>query len=219
MRLALWWDRHRGVEQLEDLKAERERLAEADLDAGAVKLMVDGVSETFTMAVDEPYLGGARCPCDGGERGLAFLEPEQLDEAVVALDAAGFQAHFHALGDRAVRTALDAVAAARRANGWSNQRHQLAHLQPVAPQDRNRFRLLGAIANVEGMWARHNTPAVQTPGAVPRRRAAAVAVPVRRHRQQRCPGRRRLRLADQPAGADGRHPRPGEPLVASHRRA
>jgi predicted amidohydrolase YtcJ len=161
VRLALWWDRHRGVEQLEDLQAERDRLAEAGLDAGSVKLMVDGVSETFTMAVDEPYLGGARCPCAGGERGLTFLEPEQLDEAVVALDAAGFQAHFHALGDRAVRTSLDAIAAARRRNGWSHQRHQLAHLQLVAPRDRNRFRLLGAIANVEGMWARYNTPAVQ----------------------------------------------------------
>lgn len=161
VRLALWWDRHRGVEQLEDLVAERDRLAEAGLDAGSVKLMVDGVSETFTMAVDEPYLGGARCPCPGGERGLAFLEPGQLDEAVTALDAAGFQAHFHALGDRAVRTSLDAVEAARRANGWSHQRHQLAHLQLVAPRDRNRFRLLGAIANVEGMWARYNTPAVQ----------------------------------------------------------
>jgi predicted amidohydrolase YtcJ len=161
VRLALWWDRHRGVEQLDDLKAERERLAEAGLDAGSVKLMVDGVSETFTMAVDEPYLGGASCPCKGGERGITFLSPEQLDEAVVALDAAGFQAHFHALGDRAVRTSLDAIETARRTNGWSHQRHQLAHLQLVAPRDRNRFRLLGAIANVEGMWARSLTPAVQ----------------------------------------------------------
>ncbi|QZY28936.1 amidohydrolase [Nocardioides coralli] len=161
VRLALWWDRHRGVEQIEDLVAERDRLAEAGLDAGSAKLMVDGVSEIFTMAVDEPYLGGARCPCHGGERGLTFLEPEQLEEAVVALDAADFQAHFHALGDRAVRTALDAIGTARRRNGWSNQRHQLAHLQLVAPPDRNRFRLLGAIANVEGMWARSQTPAVQ----------------------------------------------------------
>ena len=161
VRLALWWDRHQGVEQIEKLKAERERLAAAGLDAGSVKLMVDGVSETFTMAVDEPYIGGARCPCEGGERGLAFLPPEQLDEAVIALDAAGFQAHFHALGDRAVRTSLDAIAEARRHNGWSPQRHQLAHLQLVRPEDRTRFRTLGAIANVEGMWARLNTPAVQ----------------------------------------------------------
>ena len=161
VRLALWWDRHQGVEQIEKLKAERERLAAAGLDAGSVKLMVDGVSETFTMAVDEPYIGGARCPCEGGERGLAFLPPEQLNEAVVALDAAGFQAHFHALGDRAVRTSLDAIAEARRHNGWSPQRHQLAHLQLVRPEDRTRFRTLGAIANVEGMWARLNTPAVQ----------------------------------------------------------
>lgn len=162
VRLAQWWDRHRGVEQVEELVAQRERLREAGLDAGSVKLMVDGVSETLTMAVDRPYLGSAGCPCAaGGELGLTFLEPDQLREAVVALDREGFQAHFHALGDRAVRTALDAVEAARRTNGWSPQRHQLAHLQLVAPGDRHRFRTLGAIANVEGMWARRETPAVR----------------------------------------------------------
>lgn len=161
VRLALWWDRNRGIEQIIDLMAARDSFRDAGIDAGSVKLMVDGISETLTMAVDEPYLDGARCPCEGGERGLTFIEPDALNDAVVALDRAGFQAHFHALGDRAVRTALDAVGVARRTNGWSPQRHQLAHLQLVAPGDRNRFRLLGAVANVEGMWARYNTPAVQ----------------------------------------------------------
>ncbi|MDQ1051698.1 hypothetical protein QFZ76_009934 [Streptomyces sp. V4I2] len=52
--------------------------------------------------------------------------------------------HFHALGDRAVREALDAVEAARTANGWRDTRHHLAHLQVVHPHDVPRFRALGA---------------------------------------------------------------------------
>ncbi len=84
-----------------------------------------------------------------------FIPPEILGPAVVRLDALGFQPHFHALGDRAVRLALDAVEAARRANGWSDTRPQLAHLQIVHPDDLPRFRRLGALANHQAFWATH----------------------------------------------------------------
>ena len=159
VRASQWWDRHRGVEQVEELLEQRERLRAAGLDAGSVKLMVDGIAETFTAAVTEPYVGPTGCPC--GDRGLAFLDADQLREAVVALDAAGFQAHFHAIGDRAVHDALDAVEAARRANGLNDHRHQIAHLQLVRPEDRPRFGRLGVAANLEGAWASRDTPAVQ----------------------------------------------------------
>ena len=66
-----------------------------------------------------------------------------------------FQPHFHALGDRAVRIALDAIEAARQANGWSDTRPQLAHLQAVHPDDLPRFRQLGALANAQTLWALH----------------------------------------------------------------
>ncbi len=65
--------------------------------------------------------------------------------------------HFHALGDRAVREALDAVEAARRANGPSDHRHHLAHIQVVHPDDIPRFRELGAVANVQPLWAAHES--------------------------------------------------------------
>lgn len=159
VRAAQFWDRHRGVEQVEELVEERRRLGELGLDAGSVKVMVDGISETFTMAVTEPYLDLYNCPC--GDRGLAFMDPDQLNEAVAALDAAGFQAHFHAIGDRAVHYALDAVEHARRVNGLRDTRHQIAHLQLVRPEDRPRFRRLAVVANVEGMWARKDTGSVQ----------------------------------------------------------
>ena len=159
VRASLWWDRHRGVEQLEDLFALRTRLDEAGVDAGSVKVMMDGVTETFTAAVVDPYEDLHHCPC--GDRGLAFLDADEVREVVCALDAAGFAAHFHAIGDRAVRDALDAVEAARRANGMNDLPHQVAHLQLVRPEDRPRFAHLRVTANVEGMWARLGTPAVK----------------------------------------------------------
>ena len=67
----------------------------------------------------------------------------------------GSRPHFHALGDRAVRLGLDAVEAARRQNGWTDTRPHLAHLQLVHPDDIPRFRRLGALANVQALWAVH----------------------------------------------------------------
>jgi predicted amidohydrolase YtcJ len=152
---ALWWDREGGLEQLE-LFQERRALAAA-VDGGrflarSVKIMLDGVAENHTAALLDPYYDGCGCPTDNS--GLTFVDPEKLKTYVTALDAAGFQVHFHALGDRAVREALDAVAAARAANGPGG-RHHLAHLQVVHPDDIRRFRELGATANIQPLWAAH----------------------------------------------------------------
>ncbi len=75
--------------------------------------------------------------------------------AVTELDRLGFQVHVHAIGDRAVRLALDAVAAAREANGPTGNRHHLAHLQVVQPDDVRRFAELGVVANAQAYWAQH----------------------------------------------------------------
>lgn len=157
VRASQWWDRHRGTEQVGELLAQRDRLAGHGLDAGSVKVMMDGISETFTATVTEPWLG-VHCAC--GDSGLPFLSTEQAQEAVTALDAAGLQCHFHAIGDKAVHDALDAVEAARLANGSNDLRHQVAHMQLVRPEDRSRFRTLGVVANLQGMWAQRGTPAV-----------------------------------------------------------
>jgi len=74
---------------------------------------------------------------------------------VTELDGAGFQVHFHALGDRAVREALDSLAVARAANGETDGRHHLAHLQVIAEADTPRFAQLGAVANLQALWATH----------------------------------------------------------------
>jgi predicted amidohydrolase YtcJ len=152
---ALWWQRDQGKEQIDDLLAARERLTQGGFRATTVKIMQDGIAENHTAAMLSPYLGGCGCQAGGDHSGISFVEPEALKGYVTALDAQGFQVHFHALGDRAVREALDAVEAARAANGRSDTRPHLAHLQVVHPDDLARFRRLGATANLQPLWAAH----------------------------------------------------------------
>ncbi|MET9176251.1 amidohydrolase [Streptomyces misionensis] len=150
---ALWWDRARGTEQIEELLARRAAGTRGRLRSTTVKIMQDGVAENGTAALLGPYLDG--CGCVSDNSGISFVPPEDLKTYVTELDAHGFQVHFHALGDRAVREALDAVEAARRANGRTDTRPHLAHLQVVHPDDIGRFRELGATANLQPLWAAH----------------------------------------------------------------
>jgi predicted amidohydrolase YtcJ len=146
---AQWWDRDRNEDQIPELVARRAEAAEGRYRATSVKIMQDGVCENHTAAMLEPYRGI-------GGSGLSFIEPKALNRHVAQLDALGFQLHFHALGDRAVRECLDAVEAARVANGPSALRHHLAHLQVVHPADRPRFRRLDVVANAQPLWAYHD---------------------------------------------------------------
>jgi predicted amidohydrolase YtcJ len=150
---ALWWDREKGAEQIPELEAKREVFTVGRLRSSTVKLMLDGIAENFTAAMTEPYRDA--CGCVTTNRGLEFIDPEALPGYVTELDARGFQSHFHALGDRAVRDALNAVEAARRANGVNDTRPHLAHLQVVHPDDIPRFHRLGATANMQPYWAAH----------------------------------------------------------------
>jgi predicted amidohydrolase YtcJ len=146
-----WWERDQGEEQIEGLIEERAQSSIGRLAATTVKIMTDGVAENYTASMLEPYLDVHGHST--GNRGIDFVDPERLKGHVTKLDALGFQVHFHALGDRAVRQALDAVEAARRANGMTDMRPHLAHLQVVDPADWPRFRALDAGANVQPFWA------------------------------------------------------------------
>ncbi|MBA3363781.1 MAG: amidohydrolase [Actinobacteria bacterium] len=150
---ALWWDRERGGDQIDELRELRERGQAGRFAASTVKIMQDGVCETFTAAVLEPYFDAEGRPTD--KRGISFVEPEALKGYVTALDRDGFQVHFHALAERAVREALDAIEAALKANGPTDHRHHLAHIQVVHPDDVPRFRKLGVVANAQPLWAAH----------------------------------------------------------------
>jgi predicted amidohydrolase YtcJ len=148
---ALWWQRSAGLSQL-DFLAERRAIASSGrFRTTSVKIMQDGVCENFTAAMLSPYLDGHGHETQG--RGTSFFDPAELNEAVTAIDARGFGVHIHAIGDRAVREALDAIAAARHANGLSQGRHHIAHIQVIHPEDVPRFREQSVVANCQPLWA------------------------------------------------------------------
>jgi len=149
---ALWWYRDRGLAQLESLRAQRAEYRSDRFIASTVKIMQDGVPENHTAALLEPYLAND-CQCAGDHRGIAMVSREELLEIVPLLDADNWQVHIHAIGDRAVRDSLDALAGARRANGDTDNRHHLAHLQIVHPDDIARFAELDVVANMQMLWA------------------------------------------------------------------
>ncbi len=154
---ALWWDRDRGAEQVADLVARRAELTHGRLSATSVKIMQDGVAENCTAAMSVPYLqrGGEL----SGNRGHSFVPAEDLRRYVARLHLEGFQVHVHAIGDRAVREALDAFEAAALVAphaGHADPRHHIAHLQFVHPDDVARFATLGVTATAQMLWACFN---------------------------------------------------------------
>lgn len=114
----------------------------------AVKIFADGVLEGETAALLEPYLD-----VEGGHTGLLNVAPDVLDARVIEMDRRGIQVHVHAIGDAAVREALDAFQAAREANGVTDNRHHIAHLQLIHPDDYPRFAELGVAADFQTVWA------------------------------------------------------------------
>ncbi len=151
---ALWWHHDHGIEQLESLVERRRQLRSERFRALSVKIMQDGVVENFTAQMLEPYLNGSGEGTDN--LGIAYVDPVALREHVTALDGEGFQVHVHAIGDGAVRSALDAFEAARDANGAKHtaaNRHHIAHIQVIHPDDVPRFGELGVTANMQALWA------------------------------------------------------------------
>lgn len=124
----------------------RSRYATRHVRPMAAKLFQDGVIEARTAAMLAPYLDRH------GDAGTPRHDQATLDELVAALDRNGFQIHVHAIGDRAIRMALDAFAHARQVNGAHDLRHSIAHLELIDPADLPRFRSLGVVANFEPLW-------------------------------------------------------------------
>jgi predicted amidohydrolase YtcJ len=156
---AIWWDRTKGLEQIPSILERRERYRGGRFAATSVKVMQDGVAENFTASMLEPYGDGHGHFTDNS--GISFVDPAVLNEAVPLLDAAGFQVHFHAIGDRAVRECLDAVENAIARNGRRDNRHHIAHIQVVHPEDIRRFRELGVAANMQSLWATYEPQMVE----------------------------------------------------------
>jgi predicted amidohydrolase YtcJ len=135
-----------GPEAVSELKALREEYHRPLLHADGVKLFIDGVVESRTAFLVDPYVDGM------GFTGEPLWNRDEFNRAIVALDREGFQVHAHAIGDGAVRMALDGFEYASRVNGIGDGRHQIAHLDLVSKEDISRFRSLGIIANFQPAW-------------------------------------------------------------------
>lgn len=119
------------------------------LTANTVKFFVDGVIESATAEVIEPYVGTH-------DHGLPNWTRAELIEAVTHYDALGFQIHLHAIGDGANRHALDAVENAIAVNPNWDRRSTITHVQLVHPDDLERFKKLNIIANFQAHWAQED---------------------------------------------------------------
>jgi len=147
----LLWRDDAGDEVIEELLERRAHGTVGRLRLRGVKLFQDGVVESYTAAMLEPYRDSEGSVT--GRYGASLFEPERLDRIVGLLDANGFQVHIHAIGDRAVRESLDALEAAAALNGRRDARHHLAHVQFAGASDMPRFGELGVVANVTPYWA------------------------------------------------------------------
>jgi predicted amidohydrolase YtcJ len=137
--------------EVEEFQAARARLDDDRLRVAPIKLYIDDVIEPWTAAMLRPY---ANRP---GERGELFWEPEDFSELLIDLERRGFQCHIHGTGDRGLRTALDAIEAARAANGPADRRHLMVHSECLDPADVSRFAALGVMPC---MQPRHCAPEI-----------------------------------------------------------
>ena len=144
---ALYWNPTKGMEQVEKMVNYRKQYSHDKFRVTSVKVWQDGVMHTHTSHLLEPYKDKPE------QTGLVMIAPDKLNKLVIELDKAGFQMHFHADGDGAVRQCLNAIELALKQNGQTGNRHHIAHLELVHPDDIPRFRQLDVIANVQPIWS------------------------------------------------------------------
>jgi predicted amidohydrolase YtcJ len=173
--LALYADPRHFDSQLDHFAQARRRVDEVGsplLTAHTVKFFADGVVENETGALLAPYCGGlhehgGQERSDSGNRlGMQVWEGDSLAEAARRVDELGLQIHIHAIGDAAVRQALDAIEYASECNGPRDRRPVIAHVQLADDADIHRFAKLGVIPNMQPLWAQLD--ALMTMLTVPR---------------------------------------------------
>ena len=135
----------------------------AHVRTGFAKIFIDGIPPTRTAVMLDPYLPDPKHTA--GFKGDLQHSTAELNAALVRLDQLGLTVKMHATGDGAVRVGLDAIAAARKANGASGLRHELAHAELINAADVERFKTLDAVAELSPiLW--YPTPLVATMAAV-----------------------------------------------------
>ena len=138
---------------LEAIESARKKYHDAWIDTDAVKFMVDGVIESHTAAMLDPYSD------DPSLKGKLFWDPAKYNSAVAELDKRGLQLFTHAIGELGVRTALDGYQHAEETNHTSDRRPRIEHIETISPADIPRFGKLGVIASMQPL---HSYPNVDT---------------------------------------------------------
>ncbi|HEY0622899.1 amidohydrolase [Sphingomonas sp.] len=144
--VSLKWQNERGMDQFPALLKAAERANALGIPTHTVKFYVDGVIPQKTAYMLAPYEGDT-------QRGAPQIAPDMLKQAVTATDAKGMHAFLHAIGDGGVRISLDAIEAARKANGSKPTYHMVTHLNVVDPADQPRFGQLDTYAQFQPTWS------------------------------------------------------------------
>lgn len=162
LQVALFHRRGTTEETLKLFDDARRKYNNDWLRVSAVKLYSDDVIEPHTAALLEPYADRPQT------RGELDYPPEEFKEVVARLDRMKFQVFIHSIGDRGIRTALDAIEYAEKQNGPRDRRDELIHIECLNGQDLPRFKQLGVIAcmqprhcapDITGQWAKAVGPA------------------------------------------------------------
>jgi predicted amidohydrolase YtcJ len=151
------------AEDRQTVEAAQKKFHDEWIDVNSVKFYLDGVVESHTAAFLEPYTD------DPSTKGSFFWDPEKYKYAVAELDKKGFQLYTHAIGEYAVRTALDAYEFAEQKNHTKDHRNRIEHLETISAADIPRFAKLGVIASMQPLhsypdedtldvWARNIGP-------------------------------------------------------------
>lgn len=135
------------IQYFSALRSEIENLGnDSHLRAKTIKIIGDGALSSGTAALLEPYLD------DPSSNGLLIWSDTEIFEAAKTFDALGYQLHIHAIGDAAVRQALDTIESVIALNPTWDRRPVIAHAQLINPVDLSRFNALGVIANYQPLW-------------------------------------------------------------------
>lgn len=157
------------AQRIEEVRALAAKYTSPMLRVSGIKLLVDGVIESHTAAMLEPY---SDRPDTSGQP--AFTQ-EELNRVVQWADRAGLQIFIHAIGDGGVRMALDAFAHARQVNGARDSRHRIEHIETISAADLPRFAQLGVMASMEPIHADPGTVEVWARAVGPQRTRLAFA--------------------------------------------